>query len=778
MSGTVELGTVTTLAGSEEGFADGVGTAAKFSSPTDIGIDNEGNLYVLDAKNFKIRKVLRNGTVTTLAGSTKGYADGIGAAAKFGYMSSIAVAGDGVIYVVVDSSDIRRILPNGTVSTLEFFKEYGGRHIGYQPRSINCIAVNRRGYLYIGDGSKIKMILPNGLVTDFADIESSYYKIKIGYEDNNDIIYVIESSSILKILPNGRKQMLVSIDQEFVGGERLAGRIFEPINITIDNTGNLYITDNNRIRKMRPGGTLTTLAGKKKGFADGRGPEARFSYPQGIAIDTAGVVYIADSKNNRIRKMVIGRFEVTSENDAPASASGSASASAPPSSAAASSAPSAASAASVASAAAGAGSSAPSSASASSASSAAAAYSNFEGNALSSETRGRLWWQLNQMTCPSREADTHIPFVKAQLNLLYKTAVKTIESYKDKATPEQMATYQEHLRTIFTGVQVSFTSLNNTSVKCAMLFTKMLVDHPPDGVNADALLVYFGDYWKANWDKPESTPLNQMQLRGLVFHDEDHGCIPNCKNKGIIVLLGEMTLYELIWSYANDLYFIGLPTGVAYADGTLETPLSFLEHDIEHMQNRADIDAEVFSHPSFVPEFKREELIRRKDRAKENKNILKCLQYIRDKPKHIQDAVFLFLFLFVHEQNSQEGLDGPVSMELFQVGLLQSISYRLQNPRDMGGFLPRDFEKPDDKDELDAAVKTWVKAQLVIFVDTWNASLASDAVAINERPNANTLARYDERTKANAAEWNARGGRRTKRRKSARRKTQKNRFAF
>jgi hypothetical protein len=235
-----------------------------------------------------------------------------------------------------------------------------------------------------------------------------------------------------------------------------------------------------------------------------------------------------------------------------------------------------------------------------------------------------------------------------------------------------------------------------------------------------------------------------------------------------------MTLYELIWSYANDLYFIGLPTGLAYADGKIETPLTFIEHDCEHMGERADIDAEVFSHPSFVPEFKRAELIRRKDRAKENMNILKCLQYISDKPKNIQDAVFLLLFITVHEVFIKDIiLDDHVSLELL-LDIVDPVSRRLQRHGDMDGFLPRDFEKPRDK----AAVEVWLKAQMVIFVDTWNASLTSGAVALNERPNANTLARYDARTKANAAEWNARGGRRTKRRKSVRRRTQKNRSVF
>ena len=795
MPGIVEVGEVSTLAGSTQGFADGVGSTAQFSSPKGVAVDSAGIVYVADTNNHKIRKILPDGTVSTLAGSTQGYADGVGAAAQFSHPEYIAVTGDGIVYVLKSDYEppwcIRKILPNGTVSTLVRLE-----------RPPQSIALDSNGHIYFGQDGRMKKILPDGTIILLREIPYKS-RLTIGHDG---IIYIVDikDNEIVKILKDGTKHTLVSVDTNFVGGPIAVQRIFDPHSITVDNTGNLYITDSNRIRKIAPDGTLTTLAGMKKGFTDGRGSEARFSSPQGIAVDSTGVVYIADTSNNRIRKMVIGRFEGTNENVPPSAPSGFGSS-------ARSAATSARSAASGFGSSGSSGSSgfgpsgfsgfgpsasspsAPSAPSAPSGSS-VAAYSNFEGNGLSSETRGRLWWQLNQMTCPTREADSHIPFVKAQLNLLYKTAVKTVDSYTDKTTPDQMKIYQEYLRNIFTGVQASFTSLNNTSVKCAMLFTKMLVDHPlPDGLKERDLYSERGEYWDVNWDKPHTTPLAQRQLRGLVFQDEHPGCIPNCKNKGIVVLLGEMSLYELIWSYANDLYFIGLPTGITYADNDVHTPLTFVEHDCEHMEHRADID-EVFSHPSFVPEFKRAELQRRKDRAKENKNILKCLQYIRDKSKNTQDAVLLFLFVIVHEQNTQDILDDHVSLELFPVGLLQSISNRLQWKNDMGGLLPPEFKKPDDESnddesnddedddesdddeaELDAAVLTWVKAQLVIFVDTWNASLASDAVAINERPNANTVARYDARTKANAAEWNARGGRITRRKRTARRKTQKHR---
>ncbi len=782
MPGIVEVGEVSTLAGSEEGFADGVGYAAQFSSPTGIAVDLAGIVYVADTKNQKIRTILPDGRVSTLAGSTKGYTDGIGAAAQFSNPEYIAVTGDGIVYVL--NSDygqpycIRKILPNGTVSTLV--------RLGDRPHSIT---VDSRGYIYIGVGERIVKILPDGTTSLLQGIIPRNSRLTI---DNRGNVYLVvdgEHNSIVKILPDGTKHTLLDVDVEFVGGPIAARRIFVPHSITVDNRENLYITDSHRIRKIYPDGTMTILAGKQEGFLDGRGSEARFSFPTGIAIDNAGVLYIADTINNRIRKMAITRRRAVIENDNDTSASGSSgssgsgsSAAGTGSSASAAGAGSSSSAAGAAATAAATAATAATAASAYTPASAAAAYSNFEGNGLSSETRGRLWWQLNQMTCPTREADSHIPFVKSQLMLLYKTAKKTIESYKDKADPEQMAIYRKHLINIFTGVEASFTSLNSTSVKCAMLFTKMLKAHLPDGVNKESLYEEKGEeYWESYWDSPRGFRILQdnIELRGLVFHDEHPGCIPSCKNKGIVVLLGEMTLYELIWSYANDLYFIGLPTGLAYADGDVHTPLTFIEHDCEHMEDRANIE-NVFSGSSFTNDLKHEELQRRKARSKENMNILKCLQYIRDKPKNIQDTVLMLLFLIVHEKRyiPETILDGPLpSTEILTRRLLKSITYRLQVPNDMAGFLPHDFDLPDDKNEANFVVEEWLYAQMFSFVDTWNASLASDAVAMNESPNANTVARYDARTKANAAEWNARGGRRTKRRKSVRRKTRKNRPA-
>ena len=156
-------GTVSTLAGSVLGSADGAGTAAQFNRPTGVAVDASGNIYVADAKNHRIRKISSDSTVSTLAGSTEGFSEGSGTAARFS----------------------------------------------------------------------------------------------------------------------------------------------EPVGLALDASGNVYVadSDNSRIRKITPDGTVSTLAGGSAGFADGTATTARFDSPSGVAVDAAGNVYVADRQNHSIRKI-------------------------------------------------------------------------------------------------------------------------------------------------------------------------------------------------------------------------------------------------------------------------------------------------------------------------------------------------------------------------------------------------------------------------------------------------------------------------------------------
>jgi hypothetical protein len=358
-------------------------------------------------------------------------------------------------------------------------------------------------------------------------------------------------------------------------------------------------------------------------------------------------------------------------------------------------------------------------------------------------------WQLNQMTCPTRTADSHIPFIKAQLKLLYDVASKTIKFYDGKVPEAATVVYKTHLKNIFRDKIVSFTSLNIKSVQCAILFTKIFTDTASPEVTRKLLESGLDDklyefYSEKDWDtyaKFLTLTDGHMELPYTVFTDEDGHCIPNCKNKAIIVLLGEMTLFELLWSLSNDLYFVGLPAQIQFADGNLHTPTTFLEHDLGHMTARLDNRSEDL-------------------RNQENANVKKCLLYINDKSKEIQDAVLLFLFLYMHleVQGDNEALLVPHTADsgLFRPNnphkwYREDVIRRLKSRSDLGGFLPEGHAVTD------AALEAWLRGQWAIFVEHWNASLREEAREIeNVGPSPTTQARYLAKTVRNAHKWNSR----------------------
>lgn len=266
----------TTLAGTPtQGYADGAAGAARFSMPEAVAVDASGNVYVADYNNELIRKIAKDGTVSTLAGSPGvfGFADGSGSAAKFGYIFGIAVDANGNVFVPDGySSSIRRITQAGLVQT------YGGTpgrtgsldgpRLTAQFNNPTGIAIDSAGNMYITDRGNytIRKIAANGTVTTLAG--------KVGVAGSAD--------------GNGTNATFRS-----------------PYGIAVDANGNVYVADNvdNTIRKITANGDVTTLAGAAGifGSTDGVGGTARFNFPAAIAVDTAGNLAVADRGNYTIR---------------------------------------------------------------------------------------------------------------------------------------------------------------------------------------------------------------------------------------------------------------------------------------------------------------------------------------------------------------------------------------------------------------------------------------------------------------------------------------------
>jgi len=315
-------GVVTTLAGSTQGYADDTGAAAQFSGSTGVAVDAAGNVYVADNYNHRIRKVSPTGVVTTLAGSTQGYADGTGAAAQCNNPSGVAVDVAGNVYVADwGNNRIRKVSPAGVVTTL------AGSTQGYADGTGAAakfdgpvgVAVDAAGNVYAADSSnrRICKVSPAGVVTTLAGSTKGYadgtgaaakFDDPAGVAvDASGNVYVADwgNNRIRKVSPVGVVTTLAGSTRGYSDGTGASAKFSNPTGVAVDEAGNVYVADwgNNRIRKVSPAGVVTTLAGSTKGYADGTGAAAQFSLPSCVAIDGAGTIYVGDHGNHRIRKI-------------------------------------------------------------------------------------------------------------------------------------------------------------------------------------------------------------------------------------------------------------------------------------------------------------------------------------------------------------------------------------------------------------------------------------------------------------------------------------------
>ena len=321
-------GAVTTLAGSGTGqFADGTGTAASFNSPYGVAVDLSGNVYVADQGNRRIRKITAAGVVTTVAGTGLfDFANGTGTLAHFKNPSGVAIDSQGNIYIADQNNHrIREISAPVAVSTFAGSGAYSFADGTGPAASFNSpygLARDAAGNFYTGDqgNNRIRKITPAGVVTTLAGSGNAAFADGTGTAasfngplevavDSSGNVYVADQINhrIRKITPAGVVTTLAgSGTGQFADGTGTAASFNNPYGIAVDSSGNVYVGDlsNNRIRKITPAGVVTTLAGSGTGqFADGTGTAASFWNPRGLAVDSSGNVYVADRYNNRVRKI-------------------------------------------------------------------------------------------------------------------------------------------------------------------------------------------------------------------------------------------------------------------------------------------------------------------------------------------------------------------------------------------------------------------------------------------------------------------------------------------
>jgi len=320
---------VSTLAGSgSAGDADGTGAAAAFSGPLGVATDTAGNIYVADTANNKIRKVSPEGVVGTFAGSgAAGSADGPGLLATFTAPRGLAVDADGNVYVAdTGANKLRKITPEGVVSTLAGTGAAGsadGEGIAATFSAPCGLAIGSDGSIYLcdRDNHKIRAVSSEGDVTTLAGTGApgAINDVGIAASFNAPEGIAVTTSGILYIADTGNNKIrrisimggvLTLAGSGTIGdddGLKEIASFSTPRGIALDGDGNLVVADagNNRLRLVSAAGEVSTLAGTgAEGFGNGSLVEAAFHGPAALAVGPSGELYVADSLNHALRKVV------------------------------------------------------------------------------------------------------------------------------------------------------------------------------------------------------------------------------------------------------------------------------------------------------------------------------------------------------------------------------------------------------------------------------------------------------------------------------------------
>jgi uncharacterized protein (TIGR03437 family) len=278
-------GIITTIAGTgSNGYSgDNVpALGAQLYNPTGIAVDGSGNVYIADSNNFRIRMISAGGTITTVAGSgAEGYFGDGGQAvnARFNGLAGIAVDGAGDLFIAdTFNARIREVGTNGVINTVAGSGSPG----------------------FTGDGAQAILATMNNPVGVAVDGSGNIFIV----DRNNYRIRKVAHGGVMGTLAGNGIQSY-SGD----GGPATAAQMSQPTAVAVDGSGNVYVADttNSVVRVIAPAGVITTLAGTGiAGFSgdSGQAIGAQLNRPSGVAVDSAGNVYIADTLNSRIRKIL------------------------------------------------------------------------------------------------------------------------------------------------------------------------------------------------------------------------------------------------------------------------------------------------------------------------------------------------------------------------------------------------------------------------------------------------------------------------------------------
>ena len=327
------------------GFAGDGGAAASATlrTPSDVAFDGAGNMLIADSANQRIRRVA-NGIINTIAGGgtvgpTGGIGDGgpaVGAVLRF--PAQVTVDGAGVVYITDTQQRRVRMVQNGTITTLAGTGTAGDGGDGgaavnadmYPPYGVAIqagvvwiatttdLAKSQHNRVRRVDGAHTIVSVVGGGLGDggaavdalvdprgAAAVPGGGFLPDLYFADgNNNVVRYVDGSDGTIYVLAGTGEAGYSGD----GGPATNARLRIPLDVAVDRTGNVYIADtsNNAVRRVDGNGRITTVAGTgTRGFTGDGGPaaQAQLAGPNGVAVDAAGNLFIADFNNNRVRKV-------------------------------------------------------------------------------------------------------------------------------------------------------------------------------------------------------------------------------------------------------------------------------------------------------------------------------------------------------------------------------------------------------------------------------------------------------------------------------------------
>ncbi len=343
----VANGMITTVAGNgTQGFGgdNGPATIAQFSNPISVAVDSSGNLYITDSRNNRVRKVSNGVIITVVGGGTLVGDNGPATSAQLGDPAGIALDSAGNLYVAdpvsnriweVSNGVITAVAGNGTAG----FSGDNGPATSAQLNSPISVAVDTAGNLYIADGNNTRVRkVANGVITTIAGNASGgfsgdngpatsaqLYPVGVAVDSSGNLYISDTYNERIRKVANGVITTVAGNGTCCSSGDNNASAtgstLSGPTGIAVDAAGNLYIADDffdSRVLRVS-NGVINAVAGNgTDGFSGDNGPatSAQLFEPAGIAVDSAGNVFIADSVNNRIRKVANGVITTVAGNGA------------------------------------------------------------------------------------------------------------------------------------------------------------------------------------------------------------------------------------------------------------------------------------------------------------------------------------------------------------------------------------------------------------------------------------------------------------------------------